>query len=345
MPWTTRRRSVRAVDDLAQAEAERALRDSEERRWHEARHDPLTGLPNRLGLTEQLARVAGPGRAGRHDRAVPARPGPVPRAQRHPRAGRRRPAAGHGRGTAVRARRRAAAGPARRRRVRAAVAGRRPDLVSAATTLLDALAGAPLQVGPTPLTVTASAGLTERRVAGLDVDELLRSADIALTWAKSDGRNRWRRFDPVRNAADTARWSLAAELPAAVRDGGLEAALPADGRAGRRPAARRRGAGPVEPPAAGAVAARAVHRRRRGDRPGRAAGPAGARHRLRRGRVLGPADPGSAAGQRQPRRRPAARPRAGRGRGRHPRRDRASRRPGCSWSCWRPRSSSPRTRR
>ena len=70
--------------------------------------------------------------------------------------------------------------------------------------------------------MTASAGLTERRVAGLDVDELLRSADIALTWAKSDGRNRWRRFDPVRNAADTARWSLAAELPAAVRDGALE---------------------------------------------------------------------------------------------------------------------------
>ncbi len=96
------------------------------------------------------------------------------------------------------------------------------DLVAAATTLLDALAGAPLHVGPTPLTVTASAGLTQRRVAGLDVDELLRSADIALTWAKADGRNRWRRFDPARNAADTARWSLAAELPAAVRDGGLE---------------------------------------------------------------------------------------------------------------------------
>ena len=45
----------------------------------------------------------------------------------------------------------------------------------------------------------------------------------------------------------------------------------------RRPAARGRGAGPVEPPAAGAAAARTVHRRRRGDRPGRAARPAGAR--------------------------------------------------------------------
>jgi EAL domain-containing protein (putative c-di-GMP-specific phosphodiesterase class I) len=70
--------------------------------------------------------------------------------------------------------------------------------------------------------VTASAGLAERQAAGLEVDELLRSADIALTWAKADGRNRWRRFDPARNEADTARWSLAAELPAAVRDGELE---------------------------------------------------------------------------------------------------------------------------
>ena len=205
---------------IARAEAERALRDSEERRWHEARHDPLTGLPNRLGLTEGWpARSTGPRR--RTGSGLPARPGPVPRAQRHARAGRGRPAAGHGRGAAVRARRRPAAGPARRRRVRVLVPDG-GDLVAAATTLLDALAGAPLQVGPTPLTVTASAGLTERRVAGLDVDELLRSADIALTWAKSDGRNRWRRFDPDRNAADTARWSLAAELPAAVRDGGLE---------------------------------------------------------------------------------------------------------------------------
>jgi len=220
----------RALDDqetivrasmIARAEAERALRNSEERRWHEARHDPLTGLPNRLGLTEQLTRTL--------DRAEPA--GTI--------------------GLCLLDLDRFHAlndtlGPDTADRLLATVAVRLSehaggrllarlggdefallvpgghDLVRSATTLLEALAGAPLQVGPTPLTVTASAGLTERRVAGLDVDELLRSADIALTWAKSDGRNRWRRFDPVRNAADTARWSLAAELPAAVRDGALE---------------------------------------------------------------------------------------------------------------------------
>ncbi len=220
----------RALDDqetivrasmIARAEAERALRASEERRWHEARHDPLTGLPNRLGLTEALTSTL--------DRAAPA------------------DTIGlclldldrfHALNDTL--------GPDTADRLLATVAVRLSehaggrllarlggdefallvpgggDLVRAATTLLDALAGAPLQVGPTPLTVTASAGLAERRVAGLDVDELLRSADIALTWAKSDGRNRWRRFDPARTAADTARWSLAAELPAAVRDGALE---------------------------------------------------------------------------------------------------------------------------
>ncbi|HEX3305945.1 MAG TPA: bifunctional diguanylate cyclase/phosphodiesterase [Streptosporangiaceae bacterium] len=204
----------RALDDqetivrasmIARADAERALRDSEERRWHEARHDPLTGLPNRLGLTEALTRTL--------DRA----------------------AAADTIGLCLLDLDRFHAlndtlGPDTADRLLARLGGDEfallvpggGDLVRAATTLLDALAGAPLQVGPTPLTVTASAGLAERRVAGLDVDELLRSADIALTWAKSDGRNRWRRFDPVRNAADTARWSLAAELPGAVRDGGLE---------------------------------------------------------------------------------------------------------------------------
>jgi predicted signal transduction protein with EAL and GGDEF domain len=66
--------------------------------------------------------------------------------------------------------------------------------------------------------VTASAGLVERAATGIGVDELLRTADIALTWAKADGRNRWTLFDPDRNERDTARWNLAAELPAAVRD-------------------------------------------------------------------------------------------------------------------------------
>jgi diguanylate cyclase (GGDEF)-like protein len=219
----------RALDDqemivraamIAREAAERALRDSEERRWHEARTDPLTGLPNRLGFTELLARALSSAGPGDYVGVC------VLDLDRF-----------HALNDTL--------GPDAADRLLATVAvrlsehaGGRPlarlggdefallvtgggDLVGAATRLLRALAGAPLQVGPTPLTVTASAGLTQRRAAGLEVDELLRSADIALTWAKADGRNRWSRFDAARNAADTARWSLAAELPAAVRDGAL----------------------------------------------------------------------------------------------------------------------------
>jgi diguanylate cyclase (GGDEF)-like protein len=220
----------RALDDqetivrasmIARAEAERALRDSEERRWHEARHDPLTGLPNRLGLTEALTRTLE--RAGPADMVGLCL---LDLDRFHALNDTLGPDAADRLLATVAVRLSEHAGG----RLLARLGGDEfallvpggVDLVRAATRLLDALAGAPLQVGPTPLTVTASAGLTERRVAGLDVDELLRSADIALTWAKADGRNRWRRFDPARNAADTARWSLAAELPAAVRDGGLE---------------------------------------------------------------------------------------------------------------------------
>jgi diguanylate cyclase (GGDEF)-like protein len=221
---------ARALDDqetivrasmIARAKAERALRDSEEQRWQDARHDALTGLPNRLGLAEQLAETLAGSAPGDRiglclldlDRfhALNDTLGPD--------------AADRLLATvAVRLSEHADG------RLLARIGGDEfallvpggADLVEAATALLDALAGKPLQVGPTPLTVTASAGLTERLADGLDVDELLRSADIALTWAKADGRNRWSRFDPTRNAADTARWSLAAELPAAVRDGDLD---------------------------------------------------------------------------------------------------------------------------
>ena len=220
----------RALDDqetivraslTARTTAERALRDSESRRWHDARHDPLTGLPNRLGFAERLASVVGAAAPGDRiglclldlDRF-------------------------HALNDTL--------GPDAADRLLAAVAGRLaahaggrllarlggdefvmvttgPDeLTAAATALLDALAGAPLQVGPTPLTVTASAGLVERTAAEIGVDDLLRSADVALTWAKTDGRDRWSLFDLDRNAVDTARWSLAAELPGAVRDGALE---------------------------------------------------------------------------------------------------------------------------
>jgi GGDEF domain-containing protein len=48
---------IRRAAHLAQHSAERALRDSEERRRVEARRDLLTSLPNRVGFTEHLTGV------------------------------------------------------------------------------------------------------------------------------------------------------------------------------------------------------------------------------------------------------------------------------------------------
>ena len=243
----------RALDDqetivrasmIARAEAERALRDSEERRWHEARHDPLTGLPNRLGLTEQLARTLDRAAPARHDRALPARPGPVPRAQRHARAGHRRPAAGDGRGAAVRARRRPAAGPARRRRVRAAGAGRRRpghgrDHAARRAGRSAAAGRADPADRDRERRADRAAGrrARRRRAAAVrrhraDLGQVRRPQPVEAV-RPGPQRRRHRPLEPGRRAAGRGPGRRA------------RGALPADDRAGRRPAARRRGAGPV----------------------------------------------------------------------------------------------------
>jgi EAL domain-containing protein (putative c-di-GMP-specific phosphodiesterase class I) len=47
----------------------------------------------------------------------------------------------------------------------------------------------------------------------------LRAADITLYWAKSDGRGRWTVFDTDRNDREVARYTLSAEMPAALHHG------------------------------------------------------------------------------------------------------------------------------
>lgn len=212
---------IRRAAHLAQEQAERALRDSEDRRWAEARRDPLTGLPNRVGFTEHLTDVLAD--AGPSDRiglvllnldrfqAINDTIGPdaadqllaavADRFRDHLPAG------------AVLAR---IGGDEFALLVPATDSA--DDLVKFADTLLAALTSEPVYAGATPLNLTASAGLIERPATSVDANELLRAADIALSWSKTDGRNRCRLFDPDRNASDTTRWTLAAELPTALRD-------------------------------------------------------------------------------------------------------------------------------
>jgi len=49
--------SIHQAALLAQSRAEQALQASELRRWHEAHHDPLTGLPNRVLFGARLAEL------------------------------------------------------------------------------------------------------------------------------------------------------------------------------------------------------------------------------------------------------------------------------------------------
>ena len=109
-----------------------------------------------------------------------------------------------------------------------------------------------------------------------EATELLRAADITLYWAKSAGKADFALFDEDRNAREVHRYALAQALP---RGPGLRRdvpGLPADRRPGRRPPADGRGAGPLAPPGARPAPARGVHPGRRGDR------------RHRRARRLGP---------------------------------------------------------
>jgi EAL domain-containing protein (putative c-di-GMP-specific phosphodiesterase class I) len=59
----------------------------------------------------------------------------------------------------------------------------------------------------------------EGPLAGTDSMELLRAADIALHWAKVDGKSRWALYEEERSAHDTARYRLSAAMPAGLRRG------------------------------------------------------------------------------------------------------------------------------
>jgi len=89
------------------------------------------------------------------------------------------------------------------------------DVVKVADRALSALS-APVHVGGHELPVSASAGIVERAAAGADTAELMRAADLALHWAKADGKARWTVFDPARSARDVARFRLSAAMPAAL---------------------------------------------------------------------------------------------------------------------------------
>ncbi|VIO72146.1 putative signaling protein [Bradyrhizobium ivorense] len=72
------------------------------------------------------------------------------------------------------------------------------------------------------ITTDASIGIALAPGDGLDLDKLLRNADLALYGAKSDGRRTYRFFEAGMDARAKARRGLELELRQAIADGGFE---------------------------------------------------------------------------------------------------------------------------
>jgi diguanylate cyclase (GGDEF)-like protein len=91
----------------------------------------------------------------------------------------------------------------------------RLDATALAARILHEL-GAPFEIAAHHVVISVSVGIAVAPGDGSDPDLLLKSADIALYRAKSDGRNRFRCFEPEMDAQIRARRELEIDLRAAI---------------------------------------------------------------------------------------------------------------------------------
>jgi diguanylate cyclase (GGDEF)-like protein len=210
-----------AVQEAVASGYVQALRDqtrSEQRR--QARHDPLTGLPNRTRFFERLAAaLAEPGaRVGVCHldldgfKAVNDTLGHDIGDLLLVAVGRRLDSCAGARGHLV----------ARMGGDEFAVLVERSAGTDPVTGLADALLAAldaPVQVAEHSLAVSASMGVVERPADGTTPAEVMKAADTTLYWAKSDGRGRWAVFDPQRNAREVTRHTLRTTMRAGLDAG------------------------------------------------------------------------------------------------------------------------------
>ncbi len=94
-----------------------------------------------------------------------------------------------------------------------------PDGLDDVCRIADRVLGAfatPFLVGGHSLTMSASIGVAVAPTAVACPEELMRAADVALSWAKSHGGGRRVVFDPERDAGESARFALLTGLPGGV---------------------------------------------------------------------------------------------------------------------------------
>jgi diguanylate cyclase (GGDEF)-like protein len=214
--------AIRRAALAARERVEAALRDSERQRTYATHHDPLTGLPNRTQFMEWLADLCAAETDG-HRLAVSA--------VNLDRFDLVNDSLGQqiGDDLLVAVGNRLAKLAAQRGYRLARLGGDEFGLIvedtrgteDAEAAVRAALAAIrePIRVDGHNITVTASAGIVERAIAGTDPIEFARAARMSLHWAKLDRGGGWVLFDPQRSARYVARYTLSAEMPGALARG------------------------------------------------------------------------------------------------------------------------------
>jgi diguanylate cyclase (GGDEF)-like protein/PAS domain S-box-containing protein len=95
------------------------------------------------------------------------------------------------------------------------------DVIDLVTKILDAIRE-PCQCRGHQLTTDASIGIALAPEHGVDLDQILKNADLAMYAAKSAGRRTYRFFEPEMDAQVQARRKLETDLRQAIADGALE---------------------------------------------------------------------------------------------------------------------------
>ena len=293
---------------------------------HQAVHDALTGLPNRVLFRDRVAQAihTRPPQRERLQRDADG-PRPLQGDQRHarPPPGRPAPAGGRRRGCASRCAPSDTVARLGGDEFGILLHGIADPVQAAivAEALLERLRE-PFAVDATTLQVGGSIGVACHPEHGDDVETLIQRADIAMYAAKASSSGH-AVFEAGQDHHSPRRLRLAAELRGAIERSELDARLPAEGRPADRQDRRRRGARALGTPRARHARAGRVRAARRADRPDHRADLLGARRGARARRVVARARPRH-LGRRQPLRALVPRCRARR---RDPRAARGSRPP------------------
>jgi PAS domain S-box-containing protein/diguanylate cyclase (GGDEF)-like protein len=80
----------------------------------------------------------------------------------------------------------------------------------------------PIYLDGRGLAISAGVGVVRRHASGLPATELLRAAEATLHRAKRSGSGQWALYDAQADAAEQARYQLAAEMPGAWESGEID---------------------------------------------------------------------------------------------------------------------------